>query len=172
MKVPKLELITETLSIQPLQRQDAAALAAITDDVACAQVEFLPQHFGEDEARKLIADMDDRNQFHAVRRRADDALIGVIGLHADPAMRLEIGYWFAADVRGRGVAFAAVERVVQQLVARCPGARIEAECAPQNVKSWALLRRLSFDPVGVDGKRAGRRLLRFHAAARQRIDVC
>lgn len=172
MKVPKLELSTADLHIAPLARDDAAALAAITDDVARARVEFLPDDFGPEQAATLIAEMDDRNIFHAVRRRADGALIGVIGVHADSGMRLEIGYWFAAEVRGQGLAFAAVQAVVQQLVARCPGGQIEAECAPQNVKSWGLLRRLGFQPTGLDGNRAGRCLLRFHAAALERIDVC
>lgn len=172
MKVPKLLITTDDLQIAPLAPQEAAELAAITDDVARSRVNFLSDDFGPEQAAALIASMDERNQFHGVRRRTDQALVGVIGVHADQAMRLEIGYWFAATVRGQGTAFAAVQLVVQQLVARCCGAQIEAECAPQNVKSWALLRRLGFQPMGVDGNRAGRRLLRFHAAALERIDVC
>ena len=172
MKVPKLKISTNELHIAPLSVGEAADVAEMTDAEARARVDFLPDDFGIAEAHDLLAAMNDRHIFHGVRRREDGLLIGVIGVHADDGMRLEIGYWFAAKARGQGLAFAAVEQMVAQLVAQCPGAQIEAECAPQNVKSWALLRRLSFEPVGLDGKRAGRRLLRFHAQATQRIDVC
>ena len=172
MKVPKLKISTEDLHIAPLSVGEAADVAEMTDAEARARLDFLPDDFGPAEAQALLAAMHDRHMFHGVRRRDNGALIGVIGVHADAGMRLEIGYWFAAAVRGQGVAFQAVSQMVAQLVALCPGAQIEAECAPHNVKSWALLRRLGFQPMGLDGKRAGRRLLRFHAHAAQRIDVC
>lgn len=172
MKVPALNLSTKDLHIGPLQAEDAVELAVITDAKARQYIEFLPQNFGQAEAAALIAAMDDRNIFHGVRRVADGALIGVIGVHAQSGMKAEIGYWFAAEVRGQGLAFNAVSCLIHQLVAACPGVQIEADCAPHNVKSWSLLRRLSFTPMGMNGKRAGRRLLRYHAQAAYRIDVC
>lgn len=172
MKVPNFTFHTDDGCIAPLAFADAAELASITDGSVTQRVAFLPDHFGLPEAEALIAGMSRDDVYHAVRQASDQALIGVIGVHARQGSVFEIGYWFAADARGRGVASRSVRAIVLHLAALCPGCHIVAECAPANVRSWALLRRIGFAPAGLDGLRQGRRLLRWHADARQRIDVC
>lgn len=172
MKVPNFNLHTDDGCVAPLTMADAAELAAITDASVTRQVSFLPDHFGLAEARALIGSMTRENIYHGVRQAGDGALIGVIGVHARQGGELEIGYWFAADARGRGLASRTVRAVVLHLAALCPGCNILAECAPTNVRSWALLQRIGFVSMRSDGLRPGRRLLRWHAHARERIDVC
>lgn len=171
MKVPHLNLSLADGDIAPLTVKDASDLAAITDHSVTAKVDFLPDYFAAGEAEKLLASMGERDVFHGVRQ-ADGALIGVIGVHAHIGMELEIGYWFAARVRGQGTASRTVKAVVQHLAGNCPGCAILAECAPTNTSSWNLLRRIGFAPLDRDGKRIGRRVLRWYAEAGARIDVC
>jgi RimJ/RimL family protein N-acetyltransferase len=48
----------------------------------------------------------------AIRDAADDRLLGSIGVRVDDARRIaELGYWVAAEARGRGVASRAIELV-------------------------------------------------------------
>ena len=129
---------------------------------------FLPDPFGEADARALIADED----FHAVRDAADGALLGVVGVHRRDGGACEVGYWFAAAARGRGIATEAVRGVVRALAAARPGGAIVAECHPANTRSHALLRRVGFIETGEAGQRPGRMLLSWRAEASYRIDVC
>jgi len=84
----------------------------------------------------------------------------------------EIGYWFAARVRGRGIATEAVRAVVGALASSRPGCSIVAECHPENEPSRALLRRIGFVSTGRAGKRPGRMLMSWRASPAYRIDVC
>lgn len=164
-------ITTERCRIDRLTLQDAAALAAITDASVTSQIHFLPEAFGEVEARALIAGMSVDDGFHAVRDAADGELLGVIGVHRRGGAH-EVGYWFAAAARGRGIATEAVRGVVRALAAAWPGGTIVAECRPGNARSLALLHRIGFMETGAAGQRPGRMLLSWRAEASYRIDVC
>lgn len=168
MTEASLHLSTERCRIERLTARDAPALAAITDASVTAQVHFLPASFGEAEAQALIAEGD----YHAVRDAAGAELLGVIGVHRREGGGHEVGYWFGAAARGRGVATEAVRGVVRALAAARPGGAIVAECRPGNARSLALLRRIGFRETGETGRRPGRMLLAWRAEANGRIDVC
>lgn len=163
-----LALSTERCRIAPLHADDAIALAAITDESVTSRVDFLPTPFTESDARALIAGSGRGDVFHAVRGRDDGALYGVVGVHRRDAREVEVGYWFAAAARGRGVATEAVDAVVRELTSA--GMKVIAECHPDNQRSRALLRRLGFQPTGQAGRRAGRMLFLWRAGPG--IDVC
>ena len=167
-----LALSTDRCRIAPLYADDAAALAAITDETVTSQVHFLPAPFTEADARVLIARSGGGDVFHAVRDESGLDLNGVIGVHRRTGDEYEIGYWFAARVRGKGIATEAVRAVVDALAASRPGAAIVAECHPGNERSRALLRRIGFVSTGRAGKRPGRMLMAWRAAPAYRIDVC
>lgn len=175
MKVPIISLTIDDVRITPLRAEDAAEVADITDASVTQRIDFLPAAFGLPDAVQLIAQMDEQNIYHGVRQISDGALLGVIGVHvrqvADgPAF--ETGYWFAAHARGRGLAGRSVSAVVRHLVGVAAGCSVFAECAPSNLRSWALLHRIGFQSKGLDGRRVGRRLLQWGAVTGQRIDVC
>jgi RimJ/RimL family protein N-acetyltransferase len=151
-----LALSTDHCRITPLLADDARALAAITDETVTSRVHFLPAPFTE----------------AAVRDASGVDLYGVIGVHRRPGGEYEIGYWFAARVRGQGIATESVRAVVAALAASRPGTRIVAECHPDNEPSRALLRRAGFVSTGRPGKRPGRILMEWRAAPAWRIDVC
>ena len=164
-----IRLNTTRCRIDRLDAADAPALAAITDASVTEQVHFLSTPFTETDAHALIARSGGDDVFHAVREGA--ALIGVIGVHRRGRDH-EVGYWFAAAARGRGLAREAVAAVVRDLAAARPGGTIVAECRPGNARSEALLRRIGFVPTGQAGRRPGRMLFAWRAGADYRIDVC
>ena len=108
------------------------------------------------DARALIAQSGGGDVFHAVRGASSLDLNGVIGVHRRGGQEYEIGYWFAARVRGQGIATEAVRAVVGALAASRPSCAIVAECHPDNERSRALLRRIGFVSTGRPGKRPGR----------------
>ncbi|MDZ3833772.1 MAG: GNAT family N-acetyltransferase [Sphingopyxis sp.] len=167
-----LALSTERCRIAPLHADDASALAAITDETVTAQVHFLPAPFTEADACALIAGSGGGDVFHAVRDGRDRRLNGVIGVHRRAGREYEIGYWFAAHARGRGIATEAVGAVVTALATSQPGCSIVAECHPDNERSRALLRRIGFAATGRPGQRPGRMTMAWRAAPAYRIDVC
>ena len=167
-----LALSTANCRIAPLHADDARALASITDETVTSQVYFLPTPFTEADARALIARSGGGDVFHAVRDSGSGELNGVIGVHRRAGEEYEIGYWFAARARGRGIATEAVRAVIDALVASRPGCAIVAECRPDNDRSRALLRRVGFVPSGLAGRGPGRMLLSWRAAPAYRIDVC
>lgn len=167
-----LSLSTDQCRIAPLTADDARALTAITDETVTARVHFLPAPFTEADARALIAGSGGGDVFHAVRDASGLDLNGVIGVHRRLGQEYEIGYWFAARVRGKGIATEAVRAVVEALASSRPGASIVAECHPDNDRSRALLRRVGFVSTGRPGKRPGRTLMAWRAAPAYRIDVC
>ena len=167
-----LALSTDRCRIAPLTADDARGLAAITDETVTSQVDFLPTPFTESDARALIAGSGRGDVFHAVRGAGGAGLEGVIGVHRRAGREYEIGYWFAARARGRGIATEAVRAVVDALAASRPDCSIIAECHPDNARSRALLRRVGFVSTGLAGRRPGRMLLAWRAAPLDRIDVC
>ena len=152
---------TPRLCIAPLAPDDAAALQRLTDDPAITgAVDFLPERFGIDDARGLIGSgKRGRDVFLGVRERGEATLVGVVGTHLRALEAIEIGYWIAGSARGRGYAGEAVGAVVRILARDHPRRLVVAECRPDNVASWSLLRKLGFQDTGDEGHRPGRRLM-------------
>ena len=165
-----IRLTTPRCRIDRLVADDAADLWAITDASVTSQVHFLPEPFTKDEAAALIARSRGDDVFHAVRDAA--GLAGVIGVHRRGAGEYEVGYWFAARARGKGLAREAVGATVREIAAARRGATVVAECRPGNARSEALLRAVGFVPTGTAGRRPGRALFVWRAGPGERIDVC
>lgn len=166
-----IEITTPRSIIAPLGDADADDVRRITDASVVARVSFLPSPFTLNDARALIAGDADRC-FHGVRDRATGALQGVIGIHGRPFGAVEIGYWFAAAARGRGLATEAVEAMLAALEDLPGYTGIEAECELDNRPSWGLLEKLGFRATGDRGQRPERMLMRWHGRPGIRIDVC
>ena len=155
---------TDRVCVSPLGVDDAAALSAITDVSVIDRISFLDESFTVDAARTLIVgDGRRRDRFLGVWLRATGHLVGTIGMHLRGAGEIEIGYWLASSARGEGLATEALPPVARALAALHPDRRIVAECDPENLPSWRLLRRLGFIETGEAGHRPGRRLLAWTA---------
>jgi RimJ/RimL family protein N-acetyltransferase len=159
------EIQTERLRLAALAIDDAPALQVVTDDPAITGlIDFLHSPFTLSDAQALIAqDGDGRDRFIGVWHRAADdetsRLIGTVGTHLCDPDRIEIGYWIASAMHGRGYGREAVEGVLTLLRQEFPDRRIIAECRRENTASWHLLLRAGFHPTGDAGQRPGRQLL-------------
>ncbi|MEW6645400.1 MAG: GNAT family N-acetyltransferase [Pseudomonadota bacterium] len=155
---------TARLRLAALSPADAPALQRLTDDPAItAMIHFLHSPFTLADAQALIADNSTaRDRFMGVFGRGPDTadgLIGTVGVHLRGDAEIEIGYWIASALHGRGIAAEAARGVLDWLVADWPERRIVAECRRENVASWRLLETLGFRPTGAAGSRPGRQLL-------------
>ena len=161
------------------RRERRARCAALLDEYGISHTKLQPartlsggQKRRLEIARALIARSGGGDVFHAVRDRRGIELYGVVGVHRRAGREYEIGYWFAARARGKGIATEAVRAVVAALGAARPDCSIVAECHPDNERSRALLRRVGFVSTGRPGQRPGRMLMAWRAAPAERIDVC
>jgi len=166
------EIVTRRCRIAPLRREDAAALQAITDASVTSSIDFLPDPFTLADAQALIAGVSDSHCFYAIWDLAGAELRGVIGVDMRGEREIEIGYWLAADARGKGLAREAVRAMIAELASRHPERRIVAECHPDNARSWSLLERVGFISTGKTGARPGRLLLAWAPEGNYRFDVC
>ncbi len=164
-------LRTRRCRIALLRAEDAAALQAITDESVTSRVHFLPAPFTVADAATLIRAADG-HRFYGVWERDEARLLGVVGANPRNSYEIEVGYWFAAVARGRGLAGEAVRAVIAGLADRNPVSRIVAECRPDNAPSWRLLERVGFAATGDKGKRPGRELLSWRVCPGVRFDVC
>jgi RimJ/RimL family protein N-acetyltransferase len=162
-KRPMTPITTARLRIAPLERDDAPALRAITDDPAViGAIHFLRAPFTLADAEALI-----RGGMHGVERflgvwQGSD-LVGVVGT-GESGDALEVGYWFGSRFWRRGFAGEAVGAVVTALRRAHPGRDIIAECRRDNGASWRLLERLGFAATESAGARPGRERLCLSAA--------
>ena len=152
--LPCLE--TARLRLKPLERDDGAALQAMTDHrLITDAIHFLPAPFTVADAERLIEGAGNGcDRFLGAWRAGDPGMVGVVGAHLREGG--EVDYWIRADCHGQGYATEAVEAVLHL---RFPERRIIAECEPENAASWHLLSKLGFRPNGEAGRRPGRRHL-------------
>lgn len=149
---------TARLALAPLVQADAEAVQAITNDPAITgAVDFLPDPFTLDHARRLIGKAKPVKDCF-LGAKADGALVAVIGLHLRGEHGVEIGYWVGGAARGRGYGSEAVAGAVAILRKRFPHRFIVAECRPENAASRGLLMKLGFRDTGDEGHRPGRRI--------------
>ncbi len=115
----------------------------------------VPSPYGEEEARRWI-------EISETRRRAgtdvsllvvdpEDRLLGSVGLHdiSEMSRRAEIGYWTAAEARGRGVATRAVRRLSRHAFESLPLERIDIAVEPENRASHRVAERAGFRRDGL-----------------------
>ena len=155
LNLPAIE--TQRLRLRVLTPDDAEAFHLLTDEPAIIEaIDFLRAPFTRrDAAALLLGEGDGRDCFWGLWAKGEEALIGTVGSHLRGATEIEIGYWLAPVVHGRGFGAEAVAAVVAALMTAFPERRIFAECRPQNLASWRLLEKTGFCSETM-GKRAGR----------------
>jgi len=154
----RLSTSTLNFTIAPLMPDDAPALRAITDDAAITDnISFLKSPFTIEDAGALIqvnGQLEDC--FLGVRRRADRALVAVIGTHLRGESAAEIGYWVGVSYQRQGYATEALAALLGKVADTMPERQITAECRPENLGSVRLLEKLGFRKTGSSGVRPGR----------------
>lgn len=144
--------------LAPLAESDAASLRALTDDPAITEsISFLKSPFTLEDANRLIrANLNLEDCFLGVRRRADRALVAVIGAHMRGDATIEVGYWVGAAYQGQGYATEALAALVAKIADIMPERQVIAECRPENIGSVRVLEKLGFESTGASGVRPGR----------------
>lgn len=146
-KVNEWQIITERTWVRPATVGDAAAIHA-----SRGQMPYDPQTRSLADTAALIAGMDQRPapdaagwQQFSVLGRSDDRFLGDIGVNFDTPRnkQAEIGFAFAPDARGRGLASEAVAAMVDKLFASGRH-RLIAQTDMRNLPAQRLLERLRF----------------------------
>jgi Acetyltransferases, including N-acetylases of ribosomal proteins len=98
----------------------------------------------EDIARELALEPQRHRRFGVL---SGDEFVGRVDLLGVEPPRYGLGYWLAASHTGRGIATAAVQRVVDFAFAQCRATDIFAGVTHGNERSVRLLHRLDFLPI-------------------------
>lgn len=146
---------TNRLVITPCWPSDADDLAALGNERDVAwMVATLRHPFDSAQARARIrlGAYAGRPGFRAaIRRRADGALVGEIGLSEtkpDGQSASSLSYWLGRAHWGRGYAGEAAAAFADWAVARFGLRALAAECYVDNPGSLRVLHKLGFEPVG------------------------
>ena len=154
LTVPALR--DDTIVLRPPAVGDAAAIAAAVQDPDIPRFTMVPSPYTVDDAAAFI-------EHCAARWHSGDAapfviidaengtLLGSIGLHdlglaVGPA---HLGYWVAAEARGRGVATRAVRLVARWALADLGLPRVEVFVFVENDRSQRVAARAGFTREGI-----------------------
>lgn len=133
--------------------EDAPAVADACRDTEIARwLAFVPQPYTLDDARRYIQECmdaaDDRRPF-AITDAESGALIGSIDMHITRLGAGHIGYWLAANARGRGLATAALRTLSRWTIEELGLGRIELATDPDNLASQRVAEKAGFQREGV-----------------------
>jgi ribosomal-protein-serine acetyltransferase len=140
----------DRLGVRPLRAEDAAELYALVRANSDLE-EWMPWAAEQDLAatERFIAaaeaQLRDGKGFQAAIE-PDEGIVGVLGMHAIDWMNrsTSVGYWLAADARGRGLMTNAVRALLDHAFRELELHRVEIHCAPENRRSRAIPERLGF----------------------------
>ena len=142
------ELQTERLLLRPFQATDAPAVQTLASAAEVAATTLVPHPYPEGAAAAWIASHAEAaargERFEwAIERRADRALLGVIGLGLETAHRRgAVGSWLGVPFWNQGYATEAARRVVAFGFAELDLHRIEGPFFPRNAASARVLEKV------------------------------
>jgi RimJ/RimL family protein N-acetyltransferase len=148
---PQVELPTLSdgvVNLRPRRLEDADAVTAACRDPEIPRWTFVPSPYTRDDAVEWLSQSDDRTaSFFAVD--TEDRLLGSFSVMEIDRERGygEIGYWVAAEARGRGVATRAV-LLLRDWAASIGLRELEIMPEPANVASCRVAERAGFALTG------------------------
>ena len=176
-------LVTERLSLRPLQADDAAALHRLVNDwevaKTLARVPFpYPHDLADEWIASTLAQIAAGTAWHLAVTRLDDgteALLGCVGMTLDPknSRVAELGYWIGRRHWGQGLGSEAAGRLAHWALANLDIDRLVASALVDNERSAAVLRRIGFKESGAGSQefisRGGAMPVRLFSATRMDI---
>ena len=154
LALPDPPLSDAFITLRGFESGDVPALTAACQDPEIPRWTLVPSPYGADDARAFI---DRSPEALATGRRAAFAIVGartgeLLGAVALttidwPKRAADIGYWLAADARGRGVATRAVELITGWAFETLGLERVELRIHTDNHASQAVAARAGFAPV-------------------------
>jgi RimJ/RimL family protein N-acetyltransferase len=162
LRPPDPDLTDGVVTLRQLDPADVAAITAACQDQEIVRwTTEIPEGYTEEHARGWVASARDgwkqgRAEFAIA---VDGRFAGAIGLVARQEWLAEIGYWVAADFRGRGVATRAVQ-LISRWAEDVGFARLQLTMFPGNKGSARVAEKAGFTQEG---------LLRAYASQRGTI---
>jgi RimJ/RimL family protein N-acetyltransferase len=138
-------LVTERLTIRPVEEFDVAKVATLWQDPAVRK--FLGGPIGCDAAEARARELVARPGAFVVRLQDETESIGVCSVAPGHGEQAELSYMFDAGVWGQGLATEASARLVQYGFETLLADRVVAVTQVANLASIRLLRRIGLHPV-------------------------
>jgi RimJ/RimL family protein N-acetyltransferase len=145
----------EAVLLRPFEGADVAAVAAICRDPEIARWTSVPEPYTEKDAREYFARAEQdrregRELSHALVDFSSGKLLGSMGLMVNSEHATgEVGYYLAAEARGRGLATRALRLLSRWGIEQLGLARIEVLAHPDNMASQRVAQRAGFQREGL-----------------------
>lgn len=169
--LPSTPLADGVVTLRPWQAEDAGPIAtAFSDPESLYWMHQVPEPYTEDDALDYVRAMDaawraGAGGAFAVVEAASGEVAGSVGLHVVDAELavVEVGYWAAPAVRGRGMTTRALRLLSRWLLDSVGAARVQLRADVRNAASVRVAEKAGFVREGVlrssgYNHRAGRRI--------------
>ncbi len=138
--------------LRPWRIEDVPTVAAACRDPEIARwLALVPQPYTEENARVYIEDCidapEDRCPF-AITDASTGDVIGSIDMRINRLLTGHVGYWVAAEARGRGVAPDALRALSRWAIEELEVGRVELVTDPENVASQRVAEKAGFQREG------------------------
>ena len=139
--------------LRPWRIDDVPAVTAACQDPEIARwLSFVPQPYTEEDARFYVQDCigaaDDRKPFAITDAETGD-VIGSIDMRINRMQTGHIGYWLAAEARGRGLTTAALRALSRWAIEELGLGRVELVTDPDNIVSQRVAEKAGFTREGI-----------------------
>ena len=154
----RTELTDGSLLLRPWRLEDVPRVAQICADPEISRWTRVPFPYTEEHARTWIEqtvhdwDSGEGEAAFAVTEATSGEVVGAIGLrpmHEEYGVRGSIGYWVAAEARGRGVATGALKLVSRWGLGLLGLPRVELVTDPENEASQRVAEKAGFRREGL-----------------------
>jgi RimJ/RimL family protein N-acetyltransferase len=148
-----MELRGEGVVLRPWRIEDVPAVTAACQDPEIARwLQLVPQPYTEADARFYIQDCmdapEERKPF-AITDTETGNVIGSIDMRINRMATGHIGYWLAAEARGRGLTTAALRALSRWAIEDLGLGRVELVTDPDNIASQRVAEKAGFQREGV-----------------------
>jgi RimJ/RimL family protein N-acetyltransferase len=149
----RMEVRGERVVLRPWRLEDVPAVTAACQDAEIARwLAFVPEPYTEDDARFYIQDClaagEDRAPF-AITDAETGEVIGSIELRVNRMLTGHIGYWLAAEARGRGLTAEALLALSRWGFEELLLGRAELVTDPDNIASQRVAEKAGFTREGI-----------------------
>ncbi len=149
----RMEVRGERVVLRPWRLEDVPAVTAACQDPEIARwLAFVPQPYTEEDARFYIQDClaagEDRTAI-AIADAATGEVIGSIEMRTNRMLTGHIGYWLAAQARGRGLTAEALLALSRLGFDELGLGRVELVTDPDNIASQRVAEKAGFTREGI-----------------------
>ena len=148
-----MEVHGEGVVLRSWRIEDVPAVtAACQDDQIARWLALVPQPYTEEHARFYVEECiqaDEERRPFAIADASTGDVVGSIDMHINRLQTGHIGYWVAAQARGRGVAPNALRALSRWAFESLGLGRVELVTDPENIASQRVAEKAGFQREGV-----------------------